>query len=411
MVEDTRQVQPGRTTMLARAVPPTKYGRVGLLLSCGTMLAVFLPGCLFCVGLEVLATVVTRPALAVFCAICAVLFALPHFLVILWLDRNEREPVYLIFTALFWGGVMATGASGLLNTINGIFFQSMATDTSVANQMTASLSAPPVEEITKGLALLFIYLFFTKELDSILDGIVYGALVGLGFAVFENYTYYFNAGAAESNSVASFASASLLVYVRGIVTGIGTHACFTAMTGAGFGAFRVMRQGALRWFMPVIGLTLAIFSHFAWNTFTGLFVFAPENLGVTMFVSLPLAVVVLQMPFLLLVFTTAGLALRHERKIIEKYLHTERKSIVHPSEIEHLVPYRRKLYFHFQLLLALDMRGFFHHRRRQKLLIKLAIERWHMDTEDQLGDTDAAHLHAVRITALRRQLLATPLNA
>lgn len=410
MVEDTRQDQPGRTTLLARAVPPTKYSRLGLLLSCGTMLVLFLPGCLMCVGLEVLATVLTRPALAAFCAVCAVLFAIPHFLVILWLDRNEREPIYLVLTSLFWGGVMATGASGLLNTINGVLFQSMTLNPSLANQMTASLSAPPVEEITKGLALLFIYLFFTKELDSILDGIVYGALVGLGFAVFENYTYYFNAGAAESNSVASFASATLLVYVRGVITGIGTHACFTAMTGAGFGAFRVMRSGVLRWFMPVIGLTLAIFSHFAWNTFTGLFMFAPENLGVTMFVSLPLAVVVLQFPFLLLVFVTAGFALRHERNIIEKYLHTERKSVVDPSEITNLVPYRRKLFFSLRLLMAFNVHNFFHQRKRQKLLIKLALERWHMDKEDQLGDTNAAHSHAVRVTALRRQLLATPLN-
>ena len=410
MVEDTKGAQPGRTTMLARAVPPTNYGRVGLLLSCGVMLLVFVPGCLFCVGLEVLATVLSRPVLAAFCGVCAILFAIPHFLVILWLDRNEREPMYLVLTALFWGGVMATGASGMLNTINGVLFQSMTVDPALAHQMTASLSAPPVEEVTKGLALLFIYLFFTKELDSVLDGIVYGALVGLGFAVFENYTYYFNAGAAESNSVASFASASLLVYVRGIVTGIGTHACFTAMTGAGFGAFRVMRHGVLRWFMPAIGLTLAIFSHFAWNTFTGVFMFAPENLGVTMFISLPLAVIVLQVPFLLLVFVTAGFALRHERKVIEQYLHTERKSVVDPTEITNLVPYRRKLAFSARLLLSFNLRGFFHQRRRQKLLIKLAFERWHMDKEEKLGDSEAAHGHAVRVTNLRRQLLATPLN-
>ena len=129
-----------------------------------------------------------------------------------------------------------------------------------------------------------------------------------------------------------------------------------------------------------------------------------------MFISLPLAVIVLQVPFLLLVFVTAGFALRHERKVIEQYLHTERKSVVDPSEIANLVPYRRKLALSARLLLSLNLRAFFHQRRRQKLLIKLAFERWHMDKEEKLGDSEAAHGHAVRVTHLRRQLLATPLH-
>ena len=42
---------------------------------------------------------------------------------------------------------------------------------------TKRFKDPFIEEFTKGLALLFIYLFFTKEMDNVVDGIVYGALV------------------------------------------------------------------------------------------------------------------------------------------------------------------------------------------------------------------------------------------
>jgi len=382
---------------------------MALLGSCGLMLFLFIPG-LILLGAEMFLALSQRPALALFCIVCAVVFAAPHFLVILWLDRNEREPFYLILTALFWGGVMATGTSSILNSISRVLFLNATRSPELATQMMASLSAPPVEEVTKGLALVFIYLFFNKELDSILDGIVYGALVGLGFAVFENFHYYFTIGSTGESPAESFALASLLVYIRGIVTGLGSHVCFTAITGAGIGAFRVLRGGALRWFLPPAGLALAIFSHFAWNTFSGLFTVFPDDLGTTLFISLPLAVLFLQMPFLFMVLVTAGFALRHERKMIETYLGSERVGIVEPSEVRQLMPYSRKLFYNGKLLFSFRFRQYLRTRTRQKLLVKLAFERWHMDKEDEQNNADAAHEHAVRVTHLRRQLKASPLH-
>ena len=409
MVQDTRKVPLGRTTMLARTVPPTRYGRVAMLFSCSLMLVFFLPG-LACIGAEAFFALIMRPYFALFCATCAVVFAIPHFLVIMWLDRNEREPIYLILTSLFWGGVMATGTSGILNSINGILFLSWTGDRHVADQMMASLSAPPVEEITKGLALVFIYLFFNKEFDNILDGIVYGALVGLGFAVFENFHYYFSYGSAAENPNDAFAIASVLVYIRGVVTGLGSHVCFTAILGASLGAFRVLRAGFWRWLLPPAGLFLAIFSHFAWNTFAQMFNFFPDDQGLYLFVSLPLAVLFLQFPFLFMVLCTAAFALRHERQIIEKYLTNERAGIVEEQELQTIVPYWRKLVHNLKLVLTFRIGTFFRTRKRQKLLVNLAFERWHMDKEDLLGDAEAAHFHAVRVTELRRLIRATPIN-
>ena len=43
-------------------------------------------------------------------------------------------------------------------------------------------------------AVMFVFLLFRHEFDDVLDGILYGALVGLGFATVENVIYYFDAG-------------------------------------------------------------------------------------------------------------------------------------------------------------------------------------------------------------------------
>ena len=139
--------------------------------------------------------------------------------------------------------------------------------------------------------------------------------------------------------------------------------------------------------------------------------FAPENLGVTMFISLPLAVVVLQFPFLLFVLLTAAFALRHERKIIEKYLSTERAGILSPKELQTLVPYYKKLGNHLSLVGTFKFKQYWRTRTRHKLLVNLAFERWHMDMEDDIGDEQSAHFHAIRVTELRRKLRALPLLA
>ena len=410
MVQDTRKVRPSRTVMLSRMVPPTRYGKWAGLMSCGVMLAFVFPGILLFFLMEVAAAMYARPLLAVFSAACAIIFAIPHFFVILWLDRNEREPIYLILTAFFWGAVMATTVSGLFNASAAMYVHQTMQDAALAQQLTASVFAPFIEEFTKGLALLFIYLFFTKEMDNVVDGIVYGALVGLGFAVFENFTYYFSAGSGQADVATAFAQTGIVVYIRGIVTGLGSHISFTAMTGAGFGLFRVLRKGWLRWLIPPSLLVLAMFAHFTWNTFTGFFQFSPDDIGVTLFISFPLAVVVLQLPFLLMVLTTVAIALRHEEKLIMKYLRDERTSIVSLKEREQLVPARRRTINTARLLFRLQLRKWWRRRKRNQLLIALAFERWHMDKEDLIDDQEAAHYHALRVTDLRRQIKAHPIE-
>lgn len=71
------------------------------------------------------------------------------------------------------------------------------------------------EELFRGSALGLLFVFFRDEIDSAIDGILYGALVGFGFVAVEN-TLYFGG---------LLRVAAVLV---GLTAGIGAHAIHNA---------------------------------------------------------------------------------------------------------------------------------------------------------------------------------------
>ena len=388
----------GRTAPLAQLTPPHPSGRRAFMLSTGLIALLMIVNALLCNGLSLLGALVTAPGLSVLAACTAAAFGLPYLVVILWLDRNEPEPPWLVVSALAWGAVTATGVSVLFNSLFGVIAGAAIADPATAQQLTASVSAPLVEEISKGFALLLLYAFFRRHFDSVLDGIVYGALIGLGFAVVENWMYYVNTG--------TVAGVLALTLIRGVVTSAGTHMCFTALAGAGVGLFRVLRVGVVRWLVPPAFLALAMFVHFAWNTLAGvIMVTLSDNEVVQMLFGLPVAVVVLQLPFVLLVVVMAILALRHERRIIAAYLEGESEPVIRDGEMAALVPSRRRTLHLVATLLRSGPAAWWRQRRRFRALIRLAFEKWHMDQE--AGHESAqAQTHAMRVMALRRELSA-----
>ncbi len=391
-------MQSQRTQMLAAMRPPDRTGRRALAVSCFLILLLLFIHGLLCTGLMVTNELLTRPGLAIFAAVIACVLALPYLLIILWLDRNEPEPPWLLATAFAWGAIGASSISIIGNFILGVFFGLLTWDTALADQLTASFSAPLVEETSKALALWAIYLLFRNHFDNVLDGIIYGAFVGLGFAIFENFIYYMDTD--------HIAETLTLMWARGVVTAPGTHICFTAITGASLGLFRVRRAGCGRWLVATGGLALAMFAHFVWNTLIQLFSSTSSPL-MTLFIGLPLAVLFLQVPFLTMVLLTATLALRHERRIIETYLASERPPVCHPRELARLVPARRRTFHGLALLGKLRVRDMWIARRRNRLLVQLAFEKWHMDREADLGADDARD-HALRVQELRRRLTDLP---
>jgi RsiW-degrading membrane proteinase PrsW (M82 family) len=117
------------------------------------------------------------------------LYLVPMFLLVYLLDAYEREPLSLVLGALAWGAVAATSLAGLANHDWGAVVARLG-GPDLAAQWTAAFTAPLVEETLKVVGVVLIYLIARSELNGLLDGFVYGAMVGLGFAVVENVFYF-----------------------------------------------------------------------------------------------------------------------------------------------------------------------------------------------------------------------------
>ena len=100
-----------------------------------------------------------------------------------WLDRYEPEPGRYRLAALGWGAVVAVILSFFAEQL---LFSLPGTDDFV----DTAVIAPFVEEFGKGLFLVVVVLFRRAQVHGLLDGIVYAALVGIGFAFVEDILYY-----------------------------------------------------------------------------------------------------------------------------------------------------------------------------------------------------------------------------
>jgi len=330
-----------------------------------------------CSGLEGIALFAMKPMEFVLAVILATATAVPYTAALLWLDRNEKEPIWLLATAFFWGAVVATAYSGVANGVFKELAEGLIGNAGVASYMTASLSAPLVEEFTKGIALVAIFVIFQREFDNALDGVVYGAMVGMGFAWFENITYY----VMHTDGVWDMLK---LTYLRGVLNGVSTHATFTGLTGLGFGLARMARRGWWRWGLVPLFWSMAMIAHFAWNAFASFFaLFATTDVQVYL-VSLPIAVVVLAVPFMLLLGVVVSMSWRHENAVILTYLDDESVEICPRAELNHLVPARRRAFTELQLLFSTGVGAWWARRSRNRLLIDLAFLKWHHH-RDQLS--------------------------
>jgi RsiW-degrading membrane proteinase PrsW (M82 family) len=182
-----------------------------------------------------------------------------------WLDRYEKEPKVLLGAAFVWGFVVAAGGAFIINTVLGIGVYMFTGSEAATNLMTGSIIAPIVEETLKGLAVLIVFLLFRKEFDSILDGMIYGGIVALGFAATENAFYIYDHGFSQSG----WGGFWFLVFVRVILVGW-QHPFYTAFTGIGFAVSRLSRNAFTKFLAPLAGLAVAMFTHSFHNTFATL---------------------------------------------------------------------------------------------------------------------------------------------
>ncbi|MEM7132797.1 MAG: PrsW family intramembrane metalloprotease [Chloroflexota bacterium] len=186
--------------------------------------------------------------------IASVVPALLYAILFYWADRYEREPIWLGIAAFVWGALPA-----IIVSFYGEFLLSVAliqSPNSVAGTLAGTtVIVPIVEEVIKGAALFAIFIWKYNEFDNALDGLVYGALVGLGFAMTENFLYF--VGAFGSGG---YTALTTVIFLRAILFGL-NHAFYTSLLGICLGLSREKSKLRERLGYPIIGLIAAIIVH------------------------------------------------------------------------------------------------------------------------------------------------------
>ena len=196
--------------------------------------------------------------LACLVSIAAGVLPTAAYVLIVWrIDRYEKEPMRLLAAAFLWGALPAVILAVVVEQLLGLPFTALAAP--FDQLISASLIAPPAEEFVKALALLGLFRLAHYEFDGVLDGIIYGSLIGFGFAMTENILYFLG-------SQTDLRSWSTVVVGRALAFGF-NHAMFTSLTGIGLGLARYVRSVARRRLLIVVGVGAATTAHFFHNFF------------------------------------------------------------------------------------------------------------------------------------------------
>ena len=144
--------------------------------------------------------------------------------------RNPR----LVWSAAatIWGGSAAIGCAVLANQ-GLISLWAKTAGVNFAANWSDSLSAPLNEEILKLCGVVMVVLAAPGLIKGPLDGMVFGALTGLGFQVVENVTYGLD-NIVQSGATAPVRAVTYSYLVR-LTTALGSHWTMTAVAGAGIG--------------------------------------------------------------------------------------------------------------------------------------------------------------------------------
>lgn len=183
----------------------------------------------------------------------AFLAALVYAGIVVFIDRNEKEPWRMLLVSFLWGAIISATIAGLLNGI-------------ARSRLGVSFSvAPFTEELTKGAVLFLIFRYASEEFDDALDGIIYGALVGIGFAMTENAAYFMSKSPSPEivEQMRTFQ-----FFLRVVLKGLAGHATYTAITGLGLGLSRGRSRRWLKIMLPMLGLAIAVLAHALWNSGT-----------------------------------------------------------------------------------------------------------------------------------------------
>ncbi|HSS61947.1 MAG TPA: PrsW family intramembrane metalloprotease [Candidatus Limnocylindrales bacterium] len=345
------------------------------------------------------------PAVALVCALACVPTTAFGLFVVRRMDRNHKEPWRLVLVAAAWGAIVATSLVVWGETI----WESTAQRTLVPGpglDTSLAFMAGILEELSKGTAVLLLFLVMRNEFDDVVDGIVYGAAVGLGFNFLESISYMTNLYSIFAPEGIGGAAAGIQWYGRQVLGLFFGHATYTAYIGAGIGIARQLPAIRQKVFAIVAGFIVAIAGHFSWDAWATFF---PVDNTVFGLVEIHLRTLIMTGPF------TAGLialllfGIRYEGMNLIDQMQKEAASgqgAILPEEVSVLASPWRRLRTRLQALSRAGFNGYLKVSRLQTAQLDLAMERWHRERKEIDSPLEAEQQLRQRVIQLRHWIAA-----
>lgn len=176
---------------------------------------------------------------------------------LLWVDRRQPEPFNELLLALL-GGVGATLFSAVFSVPATIMGIAPMNPVNIVEALGVSLFGAGLPEELAKLIILFLLVRRNKHFDERLDGIVYAACVGLGFAAYENIMYVAQAGDDMVHTAV----------MRGLLSVPG-HFSFGVLMGYWFSKFWWEKRGRAFNLLLALAIPVAWHTLYDWLCFSG----------------------------------------------------------------------------------------------------------------------------------------------
>ncbi len=210
-------------------------------------------------------------------------FSILYLFMIYYADYKEREPPHFIIQLFVWGIIASLFSLFTLFLLDYLFKDIFSPE--LIFFVSAITMAPVVEEFFKSLGVTLVVM--TPEVDDIVDGIVYGSCVGLGFAFIENWLYFTSQSIADPSIWLDY------ILLRAFTSTLG-HMIFTGTTGAvlTWAKFKFKHWYLFFVLFMVLGIVLHSVFNFSTSVFDGI-----------------LAVLGLPLPIFVFIFIFFGLSI------------------------------------------------------------------------------------------------------
>jgi len=326
-------------------------------------------------------------------------------LLVNFMDRYEREPWFLRLAAFLWGAIIAIPPALFIEQKVDTVLQNLLDPINTSEVLRVAflgLNAGITEETIKGVGLLLLFIILRDEFDNVTDGIVYGALIGAGFALVENFSYF----ALNSKNFLVF------LIVGRIILGWLGHSTFIACFGAALGYVRHTRVRWKQVVIPLLGYLVAVGLHsffdFVDLQASAAIRSAPDNGGVVTYALIAIIGNYVP-PFLaqlgLLYILIKSLA--HEAAVIREFLAVEVSSgVVTVGEYALLQNSFHRTKEERRVLRMCGIRQWMRVKALYQTEIGLAFRKWHVHMGDKpkLGYIQPEDAYRKRIRRLRHEI-------